>query len=143
MRFKISALLVLLLFIPVLFLSVPAFSQDKIPTPDTLSQTVFSKTVKTVADLETLILQDAYNLDAMGAIGIAMLAGESIKEQEDSGYFNLEKIISAQIMERRTFRCKDSKCKNLCRVEAATIEVMDTQRKVISGGSSSFTPAPL
>jgi len=75
------------------------------------------------------------NPGAMGAIGIAMLAGESIEELDDSRPFDLKKIIGARIISRRTFRCNDPKYRNLCRIETATVTVWGEQRKVVSGGS--------
>jgi len=75
------------------------------------------------------------NPGAMGAIGIAMLAGEETGKINDLRTFDLKKITSAKTVSRQTIRCNDSKCQNLCRIETSTIEVLGRQHKVVSGGN--------
>lgn len=74
------------------------------------------------------------NPGAMGAIGIAMMAAREAPGLSDIA-FDLSLIVNAAVTSRRNFRCNDSRCKNLCRIEAATVAVADQERKVVSGGN--------
>ena len=72
------------------------------------------------------------NPGAMGAIGIALLAAEQGPAGET---LDLGKVLAAEITDRRTFQCRDSTCRNLCRIESATVAVAGSERKVLSGGN--------
>lgn len=75
------------------------------------------------------------NPGAMGAIGIAMLAAEQIENADEAEAFDLRKVIDATIISKKTFRCKDADCSNLCRIETAKVAVEDEEKKIVSGGS--------
>jgi len=75
------------------------------------------------------------NPGAMGAVGIALMAAQSLDNPENAPPIDLEKILAARVIDRREFRCRDPKCDNLCRVESATVEVGGKKSKVVSGGN--------
>ncbi len=75
------------------------------------------------------------NPGAMGAIGVAMLARESIADARDLEPLDLRVLTSVNIKSRKTFRCNDPKCKNMCRIERAEVEVMGKTARIVSGGS--------
>jgi activator of 2-hydroxyglutaryl-CoA dehydratase/predicted nucleotide-binding protein (sugar kinase/HSP70/actin superfamily) len=96
------------------------------------------------------------NPGAMGALGIALLAGEAAVVGEaavatapgeaseagegggvghDAAPVDLEVFASARVVERRSGRCGDRNCANLCRLETAIVEVAGERRRVISGGN--------
>ncbi len=74
------------------------------------------------------------NPGAMGAIGIAMLAARDLEETSDRS-LDLGRIVDARIVDRKTFLCPDPKCKNLCRIERAAVEVGGKRTVVLSGGA--------
>ena len=73
------------------------------------------------------------NPGAMGALGIALLAGEGLGAADTP--FDLGVFLSATVVERTTRRCADKRCSNLCRLEVAVIEVAGERRRVVSGGN--------
>ena len=86
---------------------------------------------------------------AMGAIGIAMLAREGLRDDAQSvpdgeslafaqvglNRLDLARLLDARIVERREFRCRDSGCDSLCRIESAVVEIAGERRTVTSGGN--------
>lgn len=77
------------------------------------------------------------NPGAMGAIGIALLARDVISKMEVTPALDINKILNAYIVNKKIFRCKDSKCRNLCRIESVTVAIEGKQRKIINGGRCS------
>ncbi len=75
------------------------------------------------------------NPGAMGAIGIALLARQALGGADGNQPLDLVPLLQATVVERRTFRCSDRNCQNLCRIESAAVEVMGERRRVVSGGS--------
>ena len=81
------------------------------------------------------------NPGAMGALGIALLAGEAAgpprSGDESTGpeAIDLEIFASARVVERKSGRCGDRDCANLCRLETAIVEVAGRRRRVVSGGN--------
>ena len=51
------------------------------------------------------------------------------------GVFDLDVFLSATVLERKTRRCADKQCSNLCRLEIAVVEVAGERRRVVSGGN--------
>ena len=74
------------------------------------------------------------NPGAMGAIGIAMLAGEAAGGVA-APPLDLSRLLDARITGRREFRCRDRECQNMCRIESATVEVGGERQQVVSGGN--------
>ncbi len=75
------------------------------------------------------------NPGAMGAIGIAMLAAEALAASDEAPRSTCVVCLAAQVTERRQMRCRDKHCANLCRLEAATVDVAGERTKVVSGGN--------
>jgi activator of 2-hydroxyglutaryl-CoA dehydratase/predicted nucleotide-binding protein (sugar kinase/HSP70/actin superfamily) len=100
------------------------------------------------------------NPGAMGALGIALLAGEATglrRPGDGAGAtadvvpapahasplpapvhvapIDLEVFASARVVERTSGRCGDRECANLCRLETAIVEVAGQRRRVVSGGN--------
>lgn len=75
------------------------------------------------------------NPGAMGAIGIALLARQALGALDGARPLDLSPVLKARVVERRTFRCQDRTCQNLCRIESAAVEVGGERRRVVSGGS--------
>jgi predicted CoA-substrate-specific enzyme activase len=74
------------------------------------------------------------NPGAMGAIGIALMARELLPGLKDARPLDLETILRASITSRKTARCLDKTCGNLCRIESASVAVANEHRIVVSGG---------
>ena len=109
-----------------------------------------ARTLAAVTEREVVVPE---NPGAMGAIGIALLAGEAAGLGEDGNGraasgptagardvsterpIDLGRFLSARVAERREFRCGDRQCSNFCRLETATIEVDGDKRKIVSGGT--------
>jgi activator of 2-hydroxyglutaryl-CoA dehydratase/predicted nucleotide-binding protein (sugar kinase/HSP70/actin superfamily) len=91
------------------------------------------------------------NPGAMGALGIALLAAEALRTntggdrggaaapassaEEAAPPFDLDVFLGARVVARKTGRCGDKHCRNLCRLETATIDVAGERRRVVSGGN--------
>ena len=94
------------------------------------------------------------NPGAMGALGIALLAAEAgcAAAATDIGAtdiaaaapavadlaataIDLDVFTAARVVERKSGRCGDKNCANLCRLETAIVEVAGERRRVISGGN--------
>ncbi len=75
------------------------------------------------------------NPGAMGAIGIAMLTAQTVGAIDSLAPLDFGRIIEARVTGRKTFQCRDSKCKNLCRIEKATVEVGGKSNRVFTGGA--------
>ncbi len=98
------------------------------------------------------------NPGAMGALGIALLASEGLGAEAThapasdpataaeaptsdpapaiaNAPFDLDVFLSARVLERKTRRCADKQCSNLCRLEVAVIEVAGERRRIVSGGN--------
>jgi len=48
---------------------------------------------------------------------------------------DLDVFATARVVERRSGRCGDRQCANLCRLETAVVEVGGERRRVVSGGN--------
>lgn len=103
------------------------FFQGKPATDPALARTLAAVTERDVYVPE--------NPGAMGAIGIALLAGRETGRMAGNASFDLAKVIGARVCRRSEFRCRDSGCKNLCRIEAAEVEVAGRREKIVSGGA--------
>ena len=92
------------------------------------------------------------NPGAMGALGIALLAGEALDADRAAAgaalademigdaapgdaAFDLGVFLAARVVSRKTRRCADKQCSNLCRLEIAVVEVAGERRRVVSGGN--------
>jgi activator of 2-hydroxyglutaryl-CoA dehydratase/predicted nucleotide-binding protein (sugar kinase/HSP70/actin superfamily) len=89
--------------------------------------------------LAAVLERDVYVPDdpgAMGAVGIALLAGEALAGHQGAGAqaIPLSHLLGARVASRREFQCKDRDCANACRLELAEIDVLGEHRKVVSGG---------
>jgi predicted CoA-substrate-specific enzyme activase len=77
---------------------------------------------------------------AMGAVGIALLAGEALTAglpaagSPAAEPLDLSRALEARVGSRREFQCKDRDCRNLCRLELAEIDVGGVRQKIVSGG---------
>ena len=110
------------------------FFQGKPATDPSLARTLAA-----VLEREVVVPDDP---GAMGAIGIALLAGrtaEGIRAQRAGPPvaltpIDLTRVLEARVAGRREFQCKDRDCQNLCRLELAEIDVGGTVEKIVSGG---------
>ncbi len=92
------------------------------------------------------------NPGAMGAIGIAQLAAVEIAKGNGNGGgagdaraaarpgtgrepLDLARFLDARIAGTKEQRCGDRDCRNLCRLEVATVTVGDETRRIVSGGN--------
>ena len=103
------------------------------------------------------------NPGAMGALGIALLAADAARADagrtdaaragsdaavldavhtggnapvlDAAAPIDLEVFASARVVSRKSGRCGDRQCANLCRLETAIVEVAGERRRVISGGN--------
>ncbi|MBN1656571.1 MAG: hypothetical protein JXA30_22560 [Deltaproteobacteria bacterium] len=77
------------------------------------------------------------NPGAMGAWGIGLIALETIGlDVLNRGEpLDLTSFLSARLIARDHFQCKDASCATLCTIERTTVSVADTRRKVFSGGA--------
>ncbi len=101
------------------------------------------------------------NPGAMGALGIALLAADAADAARAGGGapavaldtapdaaldtvpeavlgaapIDLDVFASARVVERKSGRCGDKHCANLCRLETAIVEVAGERRRVVSGGN--------
>ncbi len=91
------------------------------------------------------------NPGAMGALGIALLAAAVGRDGGAAGAvapigretpaggevtaIDLDVFTAARVVERRSGRCGDKHCANLCRLETAIVEVAGERRRVVSGGN--------
>lgn len=103
------------------------FFQGKPASSESLAQTL-----SVVTGREVLVPP---NPGAMGAIGIALLARQALGAVDGNRPLDLTPLLQARVVERRTFRCADRTCRNLCRIESAAVEIRGEQRRVVSGGS--------
>ena len=88
-----------------------------------------ARTLAAVLEREVFVPADP---GAMGAIGIALLAGRTLGAT--AGPIDLARVLEARVAGRREFQCKDRDCQNSCRLELAEIDVDGTREKVVSGG---------
>ena len=82
------------------------------------------------------------NPGAMGALGIALLATEAARAGRPApdaavgdSPIDLDVFASARVVERKSGRCGDRRCANLCRLETAIVEVAGERRRIVSGGN--------
>ena len=84
------------------------------------------------------------NPGAMGALGIALLAAAARRAgvaaprrgvRPRRAAVDLDVFASARVVERKSGRCGDKHCANLCRLETAIVEVAGERRRVVSGGN--------
>ena len=109
------------------------FFQGKPATDPSLARTLAA-----VLEREVVVPADP---GAMGAIGIALLAGRDAAATAvhrgaaaDLPAIDLTRVLEARVAGRREFQCKDRDCRNLCHLELAEIDVQGTVEKIVSGG---------
>ncbi len=110
------------------------FFQGKPATDPSLARTLAA-----VLEREVIVPTDP---GAMGAVGIALLAGrtaERIRAQHAGppaalAPIDLTRVLEARVAARREFQCKDRDCQNLCHLELAEIDVGGAVERVVSGG---------
>jgi len=93
-----------------------------------------ARTLAAVLEREVVVPDDP---GAMGAIGIALLAGRRLVGDEGGEprvAIDLERILGARVIGRRELQCKDRSCQNLCRLEVAEVDVAGRRERVMSGG---------
>ncbi len=92
-----------------------------------------ARTLAAVLEREVVVPADP---GAMGAVGIAVLAGRALAEPdaEPTAAFDLSRVLEARVAGRREFQCKDRDCRNLCHLELAEIDVDGVREKIVSGG---------
>ena len=103
-----------------------------------------ARTLAAVLEREVYVPADP---GAMGAVGIALLAGEALVTAAAAGRtpgsravapapepIDLSRVLEARVAGRREFQCKDRDCLNLCRLELAEIDVGGEREKIVSGG---------
>ncbi len=97
------------------------------------SDPALARTLAAVLEREVYVPADP---GAMGAVGIALLAGDALAAGNGSAPrpLDLARVLEARVAGRREFQCKDRDCLNLCRLELAEIDVAGTREKVVSGG---------
>ena len=91
-----------------------------------------ARTLAAVTGREVVVPPDP---GAMGALGIALLAGAALTAAAADAAIDLEVFASARVVERKSGRCGDRDCANLCRLETAIVEVAGQRRRVVSGGN--------
>jgi len=95
-----------------------------------------ARTLAAVTGREVLVPPDP---GAMGAIGIAMLADATLdgedRDRAAGWTFDLRRLATAGVLERREQRCGDASCGNYCRIETAVISVGGERRTIRSGGN--------
>ncbi len=74
------------------------------------------------------------NPGAMGAVGIALMARDELADLAGQASLDAERVLRASITSRKTARCQDKGCGNLCRIESARIQVGEQSRTIVSGG---------
>ncbi|MBF0451613.1 MAG: hypothetical protein HQK75_12980 [Candidatus Magnetomorum sp.] len=75
------------------------------------------------------------NPGAMGAWGIGLCVTDEITTLLDQPTLNIQEILSATIISRKEFQCRDPKCQTLCPIERTTLKIGDKTREAISGGA--------
>ncbi|NLE73820.1 MAG: hypothetical protein GX604_04210 [Actinobacteria bacterium] len=103
------------------------FFQGKPASSDSLA-----RTLSVVTGREVIVPP---NPGAMGAIGIALMVRDALREPDGAQPLDLSALLEARIVERRTFRCSDRNCLNMCRIESAAVDVQGERRRIVSGGS--------
>ena len=93
------------------------FFQGKPASSESLAQTL-----SVVTGREVLVPP---NPGAMGAIGIALLARQALGAVDGNNRWTGAASAGSGV-ERRTFRCADRTCRNLCRIESA-VEIRGEQ----------------
>ena len=118
-----------------------------------------ARTLAAVTGREVVVPPDP---GAMGALGIALLAAQasgaagaapdgagaalpatpaipasaqSAASAADLAAVDLDVFAAARVVERKSGRCGDRHCANLCRLETAVVEVAGERRRVVSGGN--------
>ena len=109
------------------------FFQGKPATDPSLARTLAA-----VLEREVVVPADP---GAMGAVGIALLAGRDAAGSGVRGTaaaalpaIDLTRVLQARVADRREFQCRDRDCQNLCHLELAEIDVQGTVEKIVSGG---------
>ncbi len=96
-----------------------------------------ARTLAAVLEREVYVPADP---GAMGAVGIALLAGQAMDGPPETAAattpesIDLARVLEARVAGRREFQCKDRDCLNLCRLELAEIDVGGEREKIVSGG---------
>jgi len=93
-----------------------------------------ARTLAAVLEREVVVPADP---GAMGAVGIAVLAGRALAETDalpSAAAIDLSRVLEARVAGRREFQCKDPDCRNHCHLELAEIDVDGAREKVVSGG---------
>ncbi|ETR73132.1 MAG: hypothetical protein OMM_01190 [Candidatus Magnetoglobus multicellularis str. Araruama] len=75
------------------------------------------------------------NPGAMGAWGIGLCVINEVSDLRSQEKLNLEAILSAEIVFREEFQCKDARCQTLCPIERTKIKIGDTVRVALTGGA--------
>lgn len=77
------------------------------------------------------------NPGAMGAWGIGLCAIDELGSDRliDEAAFELSQALSAEVVERSEFQCKDKRCATLCSIERTKVAVLGQEQTVLSGGS--------
>jgi len=105
------------------------FFQGKPAANDSLAWTLAS-----VTDREIVVPP---NPGAMGAWGIGLCTIKELGKEklEAAAGLNLEGFLTAEIIERTEFACKDPECRTLCPIEKTTIRFKGENRTTLSGGA--------
>jgi activator of 2-hydroxyglutaryl-CoA dehydratase/predicted nucleotide-binding protein (sugar kinase/HSP70/actin superfamily) len=90
-----------------------------------------ARTLAAVTGREVVVPPDP---GAMGALGIALLAAQA-SATAGLAPVDLDIFAAARVVERKSGRCGDRHCANLCRLETAVVEVAGERRRVVSGGN--------
>ena len=110
------------------------FFQGKPATDPSLARTLAA-----VLEREVVVPADP---GAMGAVGIALLAGRVLETAAprpagpaaSPPAIDLTRVLDARVAGRREFQCKDRDCQNRCHLELAEIDVGGAVEKIVSGG---------
>lgn len=77
------------------------------------------------------------NPGAMGAWGIGLCAIDEMGRDSllAQPAFDMAEALTAEVVERSDFQCKDKRCATLCSIERTTVSVQGNVQTVLSGGS--------
>jgi activator of 2-hydroxyglutaryl-CoA dehydratase/predicted nucleotide-binding protein (sugar kinase/HSP70/actin superfamily) len=75
------------------------------------------------------------NPGAMGAWGIGLCVMQEIESLETKDMLNIQEILTAEIISREEFQCKDPTCNTLCPIERTRIKIGNDERIALTGGA--------
>jgi activator of 2-hydroxyglutaryl-CoA dehydratase/predicted nucleotide-binding protein (sugar kinase/HSP70/actin superfamily) len=75
------------------------------------------------------------NPGAMGAWGIGLCVMNEIDSLASKEKLDIQEILTAEIVSREEFQCKDPKCKTLCPIERTRIKIGNDVRVALTGGA--------